>query len=843
MNKLKYIGEIKMPIYDSNYEDSTINNFKEAFTSKPRIHINALYEDQAKILDLAYMHYEKYPTKALIIKIPTGGGKTLVGLCIADYFRNHDYKVLYVCPSQILLEQTHKFAQQTHFNTVLFFGKNTEYKQADLEQYKSGTSIGITNYDTILAMHGRHPLYNERIVIIFDDAHFGEELINEKYSLEITSANHSELFDRLVKNFNINLESIEEDKIEANLYDPILYQLKNIRLKNTLDEYINSTDVHDDLYWNYKYKCKEKLHTMELYYSKDTLYFSPRYPDLYDHPVINKNSTKRILLTATLGYDDKELGLYFGIPENKVQIIDIPENNTTLNGTRLIFDVFSKYNTILPMVETIKNICSSIDNNIDSNIIILSSSKLESDSIIDTLKNTVLNYSIVTDNKNLSSNKNSILVLANKYNGLDFAGTKNSILLIGNEPKAISLKDQYLRNKFHKNILNVKFIKRFLQSLGRCTREDKERAIILIYGDMARYLESPELSSEIRIEFQHAHSIIDPKNNILQEITEISKTFLDKNNSDGNNIELKIRSKKSKNNFQRDEKSNSQEAKDWDITLYNTNNFFIRGNYNKVFENIQTFVNSICTDDLDKDQKTYYEYILKYYISILFYITVNSKKDYQKISLILKKILEQAPNIIPSDSYKIFKDYIKFDVVLSKTQLQDINQFDILTRNKLEVFIQNYFEYIGYTVSRIPDKNMDFTISLDESNILLIECKLEKKKAELSQADIGQFIKNVNEKKNTTPSLNQKNIKYAFLLPEFSNKNSIAQPIKPYLPEYPVYIIPHSLLQAILCDIYSIYKESSKLRDDKYELFVELSKKQLLPDSIIERLFKESNLL
>jgi replicative superfamily II helicase len=77
---------------------------REIFTRLPKpAGINDLYASQAEVLD---QWFERRPERDLVLKLPTGGGKTLVGLLIGQSALNEKQgPVVYFAPTTQLVQQ------------------------------------------------------------------------------------------------------------------------------------------------------------------------------------------------------------------------------------------------------------------------------------------------------------------------------------------------------------------------------------------------------------------------------------------------------------------------------------------------------------------------------------------------------------------------------------------------------------------------------------------------------------------------------------------------------------------------------------------------------------------
>jgi replicative superfamily II helicase len=114
--------------------------------------------------------------KDLAIQLPTGSGKTLVGLMIAEWRRRKfSERVVYLCPTKQLVHQTVRQANTVYALEVKgFVGSNREFNQADVARYRSGECIAITTYS---AVFNSNPFFDDAHLIVLDDAHTVENYI------------------------------------------------------------------------------------------------------------------------------------------------------------------------------------------------------------------------------------------------------------------------------------------------------------------------------------------------------------------------------------------------------------------------------------------------------------------------------------------------------------------------------------------------------------------------------------------------------------------------------------------------------------------------------------------
>jgi replicative superfamily II helicase len=143
--------------------------------------VKFLWEHQGKLLDDYHKNHLNTPDVAL--ELPTGSGKTLVGLLVAEYKRQADRaRVVYLCPTRQLCNQVNNHASRYGISCSLLVGPQRDYDEQAFIKYQRGQSIGITTYSGIF---NSNPRINDAQVIICDDAHAADNYISKLWSLHV----------------------------------------------------------------------------------------------------------------------------------------------------------------------------------------------------------------------------------------------------------------------------------------------------------------------------------------------------------------------------------------------------------------------------------------------------------------------------------------------------------------------------------------------------------------------------------------------------------------------------------------------------------------------------------
>ena len=137
---------------------------------------------QKEMLEVYAAEYHQKNDVAL--QLPTGSGKTLVGLLIADWRRIkfHD-RAVYLCPTRQLVHQTVLQARDQYgIDVVNLSGSKYEFAPTDSAAYKTGKQVAVTTYS---ALFNSNPFFDNPNLIIVDDAHAAENYIANMWSLNI----------------------------------------------------------------------------------------------------------------------------------------------------------------------------------------------------------------------------------------------------------------------------------------------------------------------------------------------------------------------------------------------------------------------------------------------------------------------------------------------------------------------------------------------------------------------------------------------------------------------------------------------------------------------------------
>jgi hypothetical protein len=143
---------------------------------------------------LALQGYAAHRTEAdVAAELPTGYGKTLVALLIADISLEQGLTVAHLTGNNQLSDQViEQSLGLPGLDAVKFSGGN--YPPAGLAAYHDARAVGVMNYWTYF---NSSPKVEPADVVIFDDAHLAEQPLAGLFAIRIDRRSQSDLYNRM----------------------------------------------------------------------------------------------------------------------------------------------------------------------------------------------------------------------------------------------------------------------------------------------------------------------------------------------------------------------------------------------------------------------------------------------------------------------------------------------------------------------------------------------------------------------------------------------------------------------------------------------------------------------
>lgn len=493
--------------------------------------IMGLLDYQSTLID-EYM--KNVNEKNVAIELPTGSGKTLVGLVIGEYRRRKNKeKALFVCPTNQLVNQVVEYANKNYgIRAIAFCGKQSEYKSLDKTDYLLAEAIGVTTYSSLFA---NNTFFSENDIIIMDDVHSSEGYLIDNWSVQFKKSDI--LFIVLAEYFKGIIGELEYRKLICNDDENKHSEWCNIIPNALLFEKISNialiidTNIEKSTNGSNKYawkRIRENLSECNFYIEEGMILIRPWIAPTITHKPFAE-AKQRILMSATLGHSG-ELERITGL--QKITKLPIVNEWDKKGVGRKFF--------IIPSLSLEKdlemNILLQLHKTAKKSIILT-----PKDKITDAIKETLTNFSHGTkiytakdieDNKEaFLMEKDAVVIMANRFDGVDFPDDESRMLIIVDLPRVVNIQEKFLVSRMGSNILYSERIKtRIIQAVGRCTRNTRDYSVVCILGSsiIKDLIEpsklkfySPELRAELEFGIENSKA-----NKSIDDIIYNVKSFL-----------------------------------------------------------------------------------------------------------------------------------------------------------------------------------------------------------------------------------------------------------------------------------------------------------------------------
>ena len=129
------------------------------------------------------------------VELPTGAGKTLIALLIAERWRQDGRKATILTANKTLARQMLAEAEEVGIPAVLMQGSGSDIPNGDRRAFQRATKVAIMNY---WVYFNQRPVIDPADLVVMDDAHLAEQALHSLYSLAIDRYNHTDLYTSVV---------------------------------------------------------------------------------------------------------------------------------------------------------------------------------------------------------------------------------------------------------------------------------------------------------------------------------------------------------------------------------------------------------------------------------------------------------------------------------------------------------------------------------------------------------------------------------------------------------------------------------------------------------------------
>lgn len=468
----------------------------------------------------------------IALQLPTGSGKTLVGLLTGEWLRRKNQeRVVYLCPTIQLVNQVVEQSEEKYGLTVLgFTGRRRDYDPTSRAEYQNADQIAVTTYSSLF---NTNPFFDNADVIIVDDAHAAESYIADLWSLRIDRKAHEVLhtalrsvlkplldpvnFARLSGEWESVTDKVWVDKLPLPAFAEVRAEITAV-----IDEHVKDTQLAYP--WS---MMREHLFACHLYLSSHEMLIRPLIIPTWTHAPF-ANARQRIYMSATLGAGG-DLERLMG--RRSIRRLPIPEG-WDRQGVGRRFFIFPE---MALSEDDTAELRHALMRRAGRSLVLVPSDPARAEVAADVEANlkfkTFDARAIEESKKPFISEKTAVAIVANRYDGIDFPGRECRLLFVEGLPKAMNLQERFLMSRMGANVLfNERVQTRVLQAIGRCTRSLEDFSAVVVSGDelpdyladikRRKYLH-PELQAEL------AFGVEQSKGASLADFVENFGIFLD----------------------------------------------------------------------------------------------------------------------------------------------------------------------------------------------------------------------------------------------------------------------------------------------------------------------------
>lgn len=271
--------------------------------------INDLYKSQAEVLE---SWFTRRTDRDVVVKLHTGGGKTLVGLLMAESTRSElKEPVLYLAPTRQLVNQTLEKARDLGIDAVAY---STGAPLDD--DFLNGKAIMVATYKALFNGKSKFRLRGEQGpvkvgAVILDDAHVAFSVVRESFELKLQSDKDKdkESYESLTTLFRKAFREMDRlgtfDDVTSGIGREVLevpYWAWQEQIDTVRTQLRGDVAKEHALVWPL---LRDNLHLCHALISNTAFTITPILPLVHSFPTFAE-ATRRIYMSATIA-DDSEI--------------------------------------------------------------------------------------------------------------------------------------------------------------------------------------------------------------------------------------------------------------------------------------------------------------------------------------------------------------------------------------------------------------------------------------------------------------------------------------------------------------------------------------------------------
>jgi hypothetical protein len=464
----------KLPAFKKLSQTAKITTPEEVFFSLTRASSHGYLRGQQQ--DVLREHAAKgVKATDVAFELPTGTGKTAVGLLLAESKRRAGEKVAYLCLNNQLAGQVLAEAAKLGIPAADLRGDKYSRDATEVGRFKTGSAVGVSTYSNLFNIN---PIIKDCGLVVFDDAHGGEQYAAAMWTVTVEADEHAAQYSALVAALRPTLSPAQfsevtesDDYSNVQIADVVGHPECHASIRAVLDG-----DAEFQFQWQL---VKPKLDSCVFLVSPSEVTIRPIIPPTHSHDAF-ASIGQRVYLSATLG-GKSDLQRAYGAKQ-----IELFRAKSAQWGRRYIF-VPGLFTSDDEAFKIAANIWDSLS--VRRAVLIAPSGKAANKAYASfvahasSVSTRLGSDDIKDDLAPFTKNTDVMLVLGGRYDGLDLPEDDCRLLLLVDSPAATNALERHLTSKWKMGpVMRRKERTRLMQGMGRCTRSATDFAVVVWLG-------------------------------------------------------------------------------------------------------------------------------------------------------------------------------------------------------------------------------------------------------------------------------------------------------------------------------------------------------------------------
>jgi|CZKX01.1.fsa_nt_gi replicative superfamily II helicase len=459
----------------------------EIFRRLPKeAEIKDLYGSQTEVLNAWFADRAK-PDH--VVKLHTGGGKTLVGLLMAQSIINETGEpVVFICPNNHLVAQTLKKAAEYNLPAV-------GYDKPFPDEFVNGKAVMVANYSHLFNGMSRFGIKGKDVTtlggVIVDDAHVGSGILRDQFSIKVSRQNDAEAYATLSSVFRLALKETGQlgtfDDVVAGT-DYSVLEVPYWTWFEKLDEvqgFLRDHAKQYDFHWPL---LRDNLKYCHCFIERKSVVVTPIFP-LVDLIPSFATCKRRVFMSATIPDDSEIIRTFNATSESLMK----PLSSKSLAGVseRMILAPELLGFKVADVLNTVRALCENVAKKKNLSTVILVPSGKAAAAWTSVAEYPATPEAVEGKVAELVDGKShGPIVLANRYDGIDLPNNACRLLVLSGLPTAVGEYELHRANVFAGAAsLSRAIAQKIEQGMGRAARGPGDYCVVIVMGkDLVSWL-------------------------------------------------------------------------------------------------------------------------------------------------------------------------------------------------------------------------------------------------------------------------------------------------------------------------------------------------------------------